>query len=208
MGGNLPPISFWTPCLGPPGPAANHCRPPGRNTAHWLIIGRTSCVKLAGLSHDASGLWWEILHPQPIPRSAVPRSKKAYFSATFSSTGKRITRFSFIQAVVFWLQPNKRRADDHRASRMAEAKKKGRFKRSGPVRSFVVKAECEVRRLSLSAAPGDIRMRARATTTSTASRSHSTSDHLLSVVAAANKFALFGRFEKPARLLVPEEALR
>ncbi len=51
-------------------------------------------------------------------------------------------------------------------------------------------------------------MQARATTTSTASRSHSTSDHLLSVVAVANKLALFGRFEKPARLLVPEEALR
>jgi hypothetical protein len=146
--------------------------------------------------------------PPAHPPIGCPTQQKAYFSATFSSTGKRITRFSFIQAVVFWSQPNKRRADDHRASRMAEAKKKGRFKRSGPVRSFVVKAECEVRRLSLSSAPGDIRMRARATTTWTASRSHSTSDHLLSVVAAANKFALFGRFEKPARLLVPEEALR
>ena len=83
MGGRLPPISFWTPCLGPPGPAANHCRPPGRNTAHWLIIGRTSCVKLAGLTHDASGLWWEILHPQPIPRSAVPRSKRLISARRF-----------------------------------------------------------------------------------------------------------------------------
>jgi hypothetical protein len=83
MGGRLPPISFWTPCLGPPGPAANHCRPPGRNTAHWLIIGRTSCVKLAGLTHDASGLWWEILHPQPIPRSAVPRSRRLISARRF-----------------------------------------------------------------------------------------------------------------------------
>ena len=48
-------------------------------------------------------------------------------------------------------------------------------------------------------------MQARATTTSTASRSHSTSDHLLSVVSAAKKLALFARFEKPARFLVPEE---
>ena len=48
-------------------------------------------------------------------------------------------------------------------------------------------------------------MQARATTTSTASRSHSTSDHLLSVVSAAKKLALFARFEKPARFLVHGE---
>jgi hypothetical protein len=48
-------------------------------------------------------------------------------------------------------------------------------------------------------------MQARATATSTASRSHSTSDHLLSVVSAAKKLALFARFEKPARFLVPAE---
>ena len=95
-----------------------------------------------------------------------------------------------------------------RVTACPRAKKKGRSMRSGPVRSFVVKAESEVRRFCLSSVPGDFRMQARATTTSTASRSHSTSDHLLSVVAAANKLALFGRFEKPARLLVPEHALR
>jgi hypothetical protein len=48
-------------------------------------------------------------------------------------------------------------------------------------------------------------MQARATATSTASRSHSTSDHLLSVVSAAKKLALFARFEKPARSLVPAD---
>ena len=206
MGGRLPPISFWTPCLGPPGPAANHCRPPGRNIAHWLIIGRTSCVKLTGLTHDASGLWWEILHPQPIPRSAVPRSKRLISARRFLPQENE--SLGLVSFRLWCFGYNQTRADDHRASRMVAAKKKGRSKRSGPVRSFVVKAECEVRRLSLSSAPGDLRMQARATTTSTASRSHSTSDHLLSVVAVANKLALFGRFEKPARLLVPEEALR
>lgn len=49
-------------------------------------------------------------------------------------------------------------------------------------------------------------MQARATATSTASRSHSTSDHLLSVVAVHKKLALFARFEKPARFLVSAQA--
>ena len=208
MGGRLPPISFWTPCLGPPGPAANHCRPPGRNTAHWLIIGRTSCVKLAGLTHDASGLWWEILHPQPIPRSAVPRSKRLISARRFLPQENESLGLVSFRLWCFGYNQTRDVRTTIALHDVAAAKKKGRSKRSGPVRSFVVKAECEVRRLILSSAPGDIRMQARATTTSTASRSHSTSDHLLSVVAAAKKLALFGRFEKPARLLVPEEALR
>ena len=83
MGGSLPPISFWTPCEAPPGPAANHCRSPRRNTARWLIIGRTSCVLLESQTLDVYGFWWEILHPQPIPRSAVPRSIKAISAQRF-----------------------------------------------------------------------------------------------------------------------------
>jgi hypothetical protein len=83
MGGSLPPISFWTPCEAPPGPAANHCRPPRRNTVHRLIIGRTSCVMLESLTPDVYGFWWEILHPQPIPRSAVPRSKRLFQRSVF-----------------------------------------------------------------------------------------------------------------------------
>ncbi len=79
-----PATHFFLDALsGPPGPAANHCRSPRRNTALWLIIGRTSCVMLESLTHDVYGFWWEILHPQPIPRSAVPRSKRLFQRSVF-----------------------------------------------------------------------------------------------------------------------------
>jgi hypothetical protein len=155
---------------------------------------------------DVYGFWWEILHPQPIPRSAVPRSKKAISAQRFlPQENESLCSVSFRLWCFGYNQTRQLASRSSRVTACPRAKKKGRSMRSGPVRSFVVKAESEVRRFCLSSVPGDFRMQARATTTSTASRSHSTSDHLLSVVSAAKKLALFARFEKPALFLVHGE---
>lgn len=70
--------------------------------------------------------------PPAHPPIGCPTQQKAYFSATFSSTGKRITRLSFIQAVVFWLQPDTRRADDYRASPWPRPRKRAAPSEAAP----------------------------------------------------------------------------
>jgi hypothetical protein len=154
---------------------------------------------------DVYGFWWEILHPQPIPRSAVPRSKKAISAQRFlPQENESLCSVSFR---LWCFGYNQTPACESLIARhgVPASQEKGPLHAKRPVRSFVVKAESEVRRFCLSSVPGDFRMQARATTTSTASRSHSTSDHLLSVVSAAKKLALFARFEKPALFLVHGE---
>jgi len=205
MGGSLPPISFWTPCEAPPGPPQT-------------IVVRLGAIQRAGLS-----LGVRLAYCSKARRSTFTAFGGKFFTPSqspdrLSHAAKRL----FQRSVFFHRKTNHsvqfhsgcgvlvttRRQLASRSSRVTacpRAKKKGRSMRSGPVRSFVVKAESEVRRFCLSSVPGDFRMQARATTTSTASRSHSTSDHLLSVVSAAKKLALFARFEKPALFLVHGE---
>jgi len=154
---------------------------------------------------DVYGFWWEILHPQPIPRSAVPRSKKAISAQRFlpqeneslCSVSFRLWCFGYNQTpaceslIARHGVPASQEKGPLHAKRPREIIRCESGERSPPLLSQLCTR--------------DFRMQARATTTSTASRSHSTSDHLLSVVSAAKKLALFARFEKPALFLVHGE---
>lgn len=115
MGGSLPPISFWTPCQAPPGPPQTIVVRLGAIQRAGLSLGvrLAYCSKARRSTFTAFG--GKFFTPSQSP-DRLSHATKGYFSAAFSSTGKRITLFSFIPAVVFWLQPDADVRVGHRAS--------------------------------------------------------------------------------------------